>query len=345
MHWKPATLRYSCTGKQRIELMLLYSLLTFPRPLYNPKKSLLCRVECVAQQTFQHGGLLAQHIAIQAYTQHYPPPLPLPPIQGPYSWQQVRLYPPPTLNREGAGGVMRRVANTRLAAKRRVAYPADMNTIQEAVFLTRVDYPVVMNKAPEVRHSVQQGQKLVSKRRISKGKFVCRLQTWVHVLLTHPFAPPNNKQHIIIYYISPQVVKTDYRSWRFRSYRFLSLYTQGSIDRGGGWVGWGAKASSDPLLLKKGRQCRWEDHEITGENITLGVIISIYCFWFVHIVGHLLYHMLTARIPFSPMNNFQNTFFQVTKSHLGLKQCKSCQLYFLDMATLTILPDCIVTRP
>ena len=44
-------------------------------------------------------------------------------------------YSPPTLpsriwllNMEGAIGVMRRVANTRLAVKRRVAYPADTNT-------------------------------------------------------------------------------------------------------------------------------------------------------------------------------------------------------------------------
>ena len=50
--------------------------------------------------------------------------------------------PPPTLpsrtrpqHTEGAVGVMRRVANTRLAVKRRVAYPAVMNTAPGAVIL------------------------------------------------------------------------------------------------------------------------------------------------------------------------------------------------------------------
>ena len=52
-------------------------------------------------------------------------------------------YPPATLpsrrrpqNTEGAVGVMRRVANMRLAVKRRVANPANMNTAPGAVFLT-----------------------------------------------------------------------------------------------------------------------------------------------------------------------------------------------------------------
>ena len=52
-------------------------------------------------------------------------------------------YPPPTLpswiwplNMEGAVGVMRRVANARLAVKRRVAYPAVMNAAPGAIFMT-----------------------------------------------------------------------------------------------------------------------------------------------------------------------------------------------------------------
>ena len=54
---------------------------------------------------------------------------------------------------EGAVGVMRQVANTRLAVKRRIAYPAVMNTTPRGRILDgkgrrRIAYPAVMSKGP-----------------------------------------------------------------------------------------------------------------------------------------------------------------------------------------------------
>ena len=62
------------------------------------------------------------------------------------------------------------------------------------------------------------------------------------------------------------------------------------------------------------------------------VIWSIYCFWFLHTVGHLFYHIHTAHSPFRPVNDFKNTFQMA--SLLLLKPWKSFQLHFLAMATL-----------
>ena len=77
----------------------------------------------------------------------YPPPtLPYPPPTLPYP-PPTLPYPPPTLpstirplNAEGAVAVILRVANTKLAVKRSVAYPSVMNTA-----------PVVYNDSECVR--------------------------------------------------------------------------------------------------------------------------------------------------------------------------------------------------
>ena len=66
-----------------------------------------------------------------------------------------------------------------------------------------------------------------------------------------------------------------------------------------------------PALTKVG-QNRWEHHEINGEDI-------IYCFWFLffHIVGHLVYHLLTAHSSFRPISDLKlNTHFTWQKPTL-----------------------------
>ena len=77
--------------------------------------------------------------------------------------------------------------------------------------------------------------------------------------------------------------------------------------------------------LTKGSQSRWEDHEITRENITKRSFSQFLLFLFCHGVGRLLYHVLIAHSPFWPINNFK-THFKGKKSLLWMKQRKSFQL-------------------
>ena len=54
----------------------------------------------------------------------------------------------------------------------------------------------------------------------------------------------------------------------------------------------------------KGWQSRWEDHEITGENITYGSFYQfiVFDFFFFHIVGRLVYQIRTAHSPFQSIH-------------------------------------------
>ena len=62
------------------------------------------------------------------------------------------------------------------------------------------------------------------------------------------------------------------------------------------------------LSLVEGLQSRWEDHDITGENNNLGVILSIYCFSYVQIEGRLFYRIVTAHSPVRHISDLKTHF-------------------------------------
>ena len=61
--------------------------------------------------------------------------------------------------------------------------------------------------------------------------------------------------------------------------------------------------------LEKGEQSRWEDHEVTGENITKGELYRFIVFLFLlDSVGHLFYHCLTFYRPFRSIKDLKTYF-------------------------------------
>ena len=70
------------------------------------------------------------------------------------------------------------------------------------------------------------------------------------------------------------------------------------------------------LTLAKGTQSRWEDDEITGENLTLGSFDQFIVFDFVALHrGRLFCHVRTTHSQFRPINDFK-THFQLQKPTL-----------------------------
>ena len=74
----------------------------------------------------------------------------------------------------------------------------------------------------------------------------------------------------------------------------------------------------------KGLQRSWENHEIMRKRPQF--INSL--FLFVHIVGHLCYHILTTHSPFKIKNTFQMA------SLRWPQHCKSSRFHYLETATL-----------
>ena len=88
------------------------------------------------------------------------------------------------------------------------------------------------------------------------------------------------------------------------------------VGAGGGWRG---VYHVLPALSQKGDQSRWEDHEITGENIHHSLFYQYIVFLVFHIVGHLYIfcHIHIVHSPSRPMNDFK-THFKLQKVYFFL---------------------------